>query len=444
MKAQRSIGIRSLSAVGLAAVLATPALADVVTDWNTEVLNTIRATRTPPPPATRALAMTHVAMFDAMNGIARLYTPYAIDRPAPPGASPDAAAATAAYHVLVDLFPARKAELQAALSASLEQVPRGAARYKGEGWGRFVGQKIVALRAADGASDFVAYTPSGEVGDWRPTPPAFLPALLPQWAHVRPFAMSASDQFRAPAPPALASDEFAVAFAEVHDMGAKEGSLRTADQTQIAFFWEDGAGSVTPPGHWQMIAQDLAQQFGNDPLTNARLFALLSIVQADAAISSWDAKFHYDYCRPVTAIIEEAALDENESTQVDAAWSSLIPTPPFPSYTSGHSTFSRGSAQLLALFFGTDEIAFSGSSPDPQRWPLVLPGVVRSWDSLSQAAAEAGQSRIYGGIHWQFDNQAGQAAGSAIADWAFEHYLKPAPEKQGHGFVRRGALWGAR
>ncbi len=443
MKLRRSIGIRSLAAVGLAAALATPALADVVTDWNNEVLNAIRATRTPPPPATRALAMTHVAIFDAMNGVARRYSPYAIDRPAPPGASPDAAAATAAYNVLVALFPTRQAELQAALAASLERIPRGAARYKGEQWGRYVGVKILSLRAADGSADFVAYSPSGEVGAWQPTPPAFLPALLPQWAHVQPFAMASSDQFRAPAPPALESDEFAVAFAEVHDMGAKEGSLRTADQTEIAFFWEDGAGSVTPPGHWQMIAQDLAQRFGNDPLTNARLFALLSIVQADASISSWDSKFHYDYCRPVTAILEEAALDENESTEVDTSWLSLIPTPPFPSYTSGHSTFSAGSARLLGLFFGTDEIAFEGSSPDPQRWP-ILPGVVRSWDSLSEAAEEAGQSRIYGGIHWQFDNAAGQAAGRSIADWAFENFLKPAPAEQGHGFVRRGALWGAR
>jgi len=418
--------------------LGAPVFADVVTDWNNETLNAIRATRTPPPPATRALAMTHVAIFDAINGIARVYEPYAIDRPSPPGASPEAAAATAAYIVLADVFPARQAELQARLAASLAEVPPGPARYKGEAWGRFVGRKIVSLRANDGASDFVAYTPSGEVGRWRPTPPAFAPALLPQWPYVRPFAMTSGDQFRAPAPPALTSPEYATAFAEAHDFGGATSTTRTADQTQIAYFWEDGAGTATPPGHWQVIAQDLASRFGNDLLANARLFALLSIVQADAAIASWDTKYTYDHLRPYSAIVEDAELDENAETVADPAWTSLIPTPPFPSYASGHSTFSGGSARMLALFFGTDEIAFSGSSPDPQRWPAILPGVVRSWDSLSAAAEEAGQSRIYGGIHWQYDNLAGLAAGRWIADWAFEHYLAPSPQAWPHGSARRG------
>jgi len=339
--------------------------------------------------------------------------------------------------VLADVFPARQAELQAALSASLADVPRGAARYKGEAWGRFVGRKIVALRADDGANGFVAYQPSGELGRWRPTPPAFAPALLPQWPYVRPFAMTSGDQFRAPAPSALTSPEFVAAFAEVHDFGAAASATRTPDQTQIAYFWEDGAGTVTPPGHWQVIAQGLAERFGNDALENARLFALLSIVQADAAIASWDAKYAYDHVRPYSAIVEDADHDENAETVADPAWTSLIPTPPFPAYTSGHSTFSGGSSRLLALLFGTDEIAFSGASPDPQRWPAILPGVVRSWDSLSAAAEEAGQSRIYGGIHWQYDNQAGLAAGRAIADWAFEHFLAPSPAARSRGSWRR-------
>jgi hypothetical protein len=255
--------------------------------------------------------------------------------------------------------------------------------------------------------------------------------------------MTTSDQFRAPAPLGPSSPEFALAFAEVHDLGAATGSSRTDDQTLIAYFWEDGAGTVTPPGHWQVIAQQLAERFGNDVLSNARLFALLSIVQADAAIASWDAKYHYDYCRPWTAIVEDAELDENDATTADPAWTSLIPTPPFPAYTSGHSTFSGSSSRLLALFFGTDDIAFSGSSPDPDRWPDVLPGVVRSWTSLSQAAEEAGQSRIYGGIHWQFDNQAGLSAGRAIADWAFEHFLAPDPEHGARGDRRRGGIPGS-
>jgi len=412
----------------VAAAAAHSAWADVIEDWNEVVLDAIRATRTPPPPATRALAMTHVAMFDAVNGIERGYEPYAVDRKAPPGASPEAAAAMAAYTVLLDVFPQRSAELRAALEASLSSGSFSAARHKGVAWGRYCGRKIVALRAHDGAAEFVPYTPTDEPGRWRPTPPAFAPALLPQWPYVRPFAMRRGDQFRPAPPPALTDAAFTSAFTEVKEIGSASSATRSADQTLIAYFWEDGSGTATPPGHWQMIARDLVAGTDADLTARARLFALLSIVQADAAIASWDAKYAYDHVRPYTAIVEDAAVDGNPDTVEDAAWTSLIPTPPFPAYTSGHSTFSGGSARLLALFFGTDEIEFSSTSPDPQRWPDILPGVVRSFTRLSDAAAEAGQSRIYGGIHWQYDNQAGLAAGSALADRVFGRYLRPLPD----------------
>jgi hypothetical protein len=399
--------------------------ADEVLDWNDATLDTIRGLRLSPPRATRTLAMVHAAIFDAVNGIDQVYEPYHVARPAPPGASPRAAAVMAAYTVLVELHPARRAEYDAALAASMATIRKGPARNKGEAWGRFVGQAIVRLRADDGADATVPYEPSDEIGRWKPTPTDFAAALLPQWPYVTPFAMARGDQFRVEPPPALSSAAFAAAYNEVKAIGRRTSHVRTAEQTEIAYFWEDGAGTVTPPGHWHVIAQCFARRFHNSLLENARLFALLAIAQADAAISAWDSKFVYDHFRPITAITEEAHLDGNPATALDPTWVSLLPTPPFPSYTSGHSTFSAASARILALFYGTDAIAFSGAAPDPQRWPDVLPGVVRSWTSLSQAAEEAGQSRIYGGIHWQYDNQAALEAGAAIGEYVFGKVLQP-------------------
>ncbi len=398
--------------------------ADVVTDWNNLTLDTIRAARLSPPHATRALAMVHLAIYNAVNGIAFAYEPYGRWHPAPPGVSVDAAAAEAAYTVLSALLPPREPIFAAARDASIAAVPPGRALRIALDYGRDRGLDILDLRANDGADLSVPYVPLGTLGAWQPTPPAFAPALLPNWPFVTPFAMTSGSQFRQPSPPSFTSADYATAFNEVKEYGSAASGARTADQTQVAYFWEDGAGTATPPGHWQVIAQLLAERFGNSTLLNARLFALLSVTQADAAIVSWDSKYAYNHCRPYTAITLEADLDGNPDTLADGLWQSLIPNPPFPAYTSGHSTFSGGSSRLLALFFGTDAIAFSAPSPDPQRWPDVLPGVVRSWNSLSQAAEEAGQSRIYGGIHWQYDNQAGLASGRALADYVFTHLLR--------------------
>jgi len=427
--------------IGLCAAGSTAA--DVVTDWNNVTLDTIRATGTNPPRATRTLAMVHVAMFEAVNGFKRAYEPYLDPTTgigfqsrfrfrAFAGGSPDAAAVWAAHTVLVGLYPARQQQLEDALEASLAALSARTVRgNRGRAFGTLVGREVLALRAHDGADAFVHYVPSGQFGNWQPTPPAFAPALLPNWPYVTPFAMTHGAQFRVPPPPPWTSDEYAEAFEEVRLLGDADSADRTADQTQIAYFWEDGAGTATPPGHWQVIAQQLAERFGNDLLENARLFALLSIVQADAAISCWDNKYTHDHARPYTAITSEADADGNPDTVADPGWSSLIPTPPFPSYTSGHSTFSAGSARLLARFFGSDAVSFCAPSPDPQRWPAQLTGVERCWSSLSQAAEEAGQSRIYGGIHWQYDNQYALSSGRALADHVFSHFLTP--RGGGHG-----------
>jgi hypothetical protein len=203
-------------------------------------------------------------------------------------------------------------------------------------------------------------------------------------------------------------------------LGGKESTARTPEQTAIAFFWADGAGSVTPPGHWNLIARDVALQKGNTLEQNSRLFALLNLAEADAGIACWDCKFAANYWRPITAI-QHAGEDGNAATEPDPKWEPLLPTPPFPEYTSGHSTFSGAAATVLASFFGEDNIQFTTTAD-------ALPGFSRTFNSFWEAAAEAGMSRIYGGIHFMSANQQGLLCGTRIAAYVTEKFLLEKPE----------------
>ena len=219
-------------------------------------------------------------------------------------------------------------------------------------------------------------------------------------------------------PPALTSTDYADDFNKTKELGAKNSTTRTEEQTTIAQFWADGPGTVTPPGHWNVIARELAMQRGNSVEDNARLFALLNIAEADAGILCWDCKYACNFWRPITAI-QNADLDENPATQKDADWTPLLTTPPFPEYTSGHSTFSSAGATVLAKFFGTDNIPFTTVSED-------VPGVSRSYASFSEAAAEAGMSRIYGGIHFMSANHQGLLSGARLGQFVMENFLTKA------------------
>ncbi len=389
---------------------------DLVIAWNQAMLQAVRVERTAPPVAARAFAMVHIAMFDAVNSFDRRYHSYTFNLPAPRQASPQAAAAVAAHRVLREIFPNQRSSFDALLEESLEGIPWRAALLGG-GVGRLAAEKIIRERRNDGSTRTVEYTSGSEPGDWQPTPPAFAPALLPQWPYVKPFAMRRGRSFRPIPPPAIDSLEYAIAYEEVRLLGDVDSAVRTEDQTEIAWFWADGAGTATPPGHWNRIAQDLALERDLNLLDSARLFALLNIAEADAAICAWDAKYYFDYWRPVTAIWY-ADTDDNPHTSPDLTWSSLVPTPPFPTYTSGHSTFSGAAAAVLANLFEDDHVAFSSSMEGN-------PGVVREYSSFSEAAEEAGQSRIYGGIHWQFDNLHGLITGDAIGEHCCQTQLRP-------------------
>ena len=395
--------------------------ADVIIDWNNVMYDSVRTNSMSPLPATRISAAMNTAMYDAINSIVRTHRPYHFDTTAAPGTSREAAAAQAAHRVLSALIPANQATYDAALTNSLSNVPDGPGKTAGVALGNTVGAAILALRANDGASVVVPYTPGSQPGEWKPTPPGNLAAAAPQWATVTPWAMSSPSQFRNPdGPPALDSAEYTAAFNQVKEIGSATSTTRTQDQSNIAQFWAGPAGTATPPGHWNRIAQTVAQSQGNTLEENARLFALLGITQADALISSWDNKYHYNHWRPVTAI-REAATDGNPDTVADPNWTSFITTPNHPSYIAAHGTLSGASGAVLADFFGTDNFTFTSSTEG-----FSVPD--RTYTSFSQASTEASNSRLYGGIHWSFDNEDGLAGGRALGQFVAATQLRAIPE----------------
>ena len=254
----------------------------------------------------------------------------------------------------------------------------------------------------------VSYVPSSEPGQWRRTPPFLRPPELPQWAaKVKPFAIERPDQFRPGGPPAMGDKRWAVAFDEVKMLGGTESKTRTEEQTLIAKFWSDFSYTETPPGHWNSIASTIAAGRKLPVAESARLFAILNVALVDAGIACWDAKFHYNFWRPVTAI-PRAAEDGNAETEPNAAWLPLLHTPAHPEYPSGHSTFSGAAVVVLGAFFGGDAVEFTVRSDG-------LPKIERHFTSLRACAEECGASRVGAGIHYRFSCEDGMALGERVA-----------------------------
>jgi hypothetical protein len=404
---------------------------DMVLHWNEVAINVLRADRTLPGPgwSSRALAIESIAVFDAVNAIDGSFSPYASS---PRGfnehnTSMDAAIASAGHDALVALYPVQKTALDAELASSLAGIRSGPKVSRGVTLGQATASAILNLRQHDGSDQIVPYTVNPAPGHWQPDPlnPGQI-AWGPGWGQVTPFALSSGSQFRAPPPPAIDSPDYAAAFNEVKSLGAKNSTTRTADQTQTGIFWGyDRTGMGTPPALYCQSVEIVSKQQHTSESDNARLFALVNIAQADAGISAWDSKYVYDYWRPVAAI-RRADEDGNAATIADPTWEPLgapgggvVPnfTPPFPAYISGHATFGAATFKVLADFYHTDNLHFTLASDE-------LPGVTRGFDHFSQAAAENGRSRIYLGIHWNFDDINGEAAGRQVADWAFSHLLQ--------------------
>ncbi len=415
---------------------------DVVLDWNATVLNVVREWSTTsddpyegrivtaePPRVARNLAMIHTAMFDAMNAVEQRYESYVPELLAPSRSSSTAAGVAAAYRVATQLYPAtdEMAYWDATLFETLATVEDGPAKQDGIKFGTSVGDAMLALRANDGSDRTIDYEGSFDPGDWNRTTPGFLPPLLPHWPDVTPFAIDGPEDYRPEPPPELTSDQYAASVDEVMRLGGINSDTRTPDQTEIAVFWADGGGTFTPPGHWNQIAADVVASQNNSVLDNARTFSLLNLALADAGITTWDAKYHYDLWRPIDAI-RRADDDGNSNTSGMPNWMPLLVSPPFPTYTSGHSTFSGAADAVLTALLG-DNTAFT-SQIDARSAPGQRPIspdliVTRSFSSFTEAAEEAGLSRIYGGIHFDFDNTAGLEAGRSVGHFVVENMLRP-------------------
>lgn len=439
----------SYSTVVLAA---STAWADVVTEWNALMRQTFaaEASSAAPPINSRTMGMLGGAMFDAVNSVNRNYQPYLnYFNPTTAGIGVDmnAAAATAAYNVMTSIYTDRYGAGNPYLSNfsnlynnQMAAIASGDSRTRGTEVGAAAAAAMISARASDGWNAATTYSPQpfGTVGRWQPgatfgawgaSTETF---LYSQWANVQPFALGTASQFR-PAGPAglngttpadyqawIQSPQYTAEFNEVKSLGSSTSTTRTPDQTVIAYFWVDGPGTASPPGHWNRIAQSVSAAAGLNLEQNARLFALMNLAQADTGIATWEAKVFYDTWRPMLAI-NTADTDGNPDTIVDASWAPLIPTPSFGAYTSGHSAFSMAGAAVLADFFGTDNMAFSADSESP-----FLPmGYTRAYTSFSDAADEAGMSRIYGGIHWMSDNLDGATLGASVANHISDNFLLP-------------------
>jgi len=403
-------------AIPLLAALITSAFipaasANSVLYWNEQVINATRLSRNPPPPSSMFLAAFHVAIFDAVNGITRTHQGWIVNDPAPAGADMDAAIAGAAYTILKQYWS------QSSNPGGAE-IPDGQPKTDGLAWGQLVAERVIEERSQSGFNKPIPGNYSStEPGKWRETPTGFRPPVLPHWGKVKPFVMTSNDQFRAPPPPPIESEEHAKELAFVAKVGARDDAERDEYQTMSTPFWSDDLGTATPPGHWNVITQDLVRRFNLSVPDTARLYALLNLAEADAAISCWETKFHYSTWRPETAL-RELGTELNPIMVTQPDFIPNMASPAFPSYTSGHSTFSAAATRILERFFGRDDIEFTATSDG-------LPGAVRTYKSFSQAREEVGMSRVWGGIHTMSDNIEGQKAGIKIADWVFEKALQP-------------------
>jgi hypothetical protein len=397
------------SALLAASALAAPyAVADVVTDWNDKAVAAGYSARISPDLHSRSMAIVHLAAFEALNSIDPRYMPYRARLPAEPGASPQAAVATAAHDALVGLFPEQAKDFDAALQDSLDKLPDGPGKSSGVRLGGQAAAAMLAEREKDGATTVIHYRPFTVAGKYVPT---VIPASS-SWSGVRPFALKTGDQFR-PAPPyALTSTQWVKDFNEIKSVGAKTGSSRTAEQTDIARFWQ-----VTGPATYNPVARQLATAKNLNLLDTARMFALSSMATADAAIAVFDAKYTYGFWRPVTAI-RCADMDGNDATQMDAEWEPFTPTPMHPEYPCAHCIFQGSAAGVLRALYGDTVPRFTMTSS-------TAPGVSRSFDNLSDYVADVVNGRIYEGVHYRTSGEVGAAMGRQIGEYVVQNQLRP-------------------
>jgi hypothetical protein len=396
-----------------------------VVQWNRTLLVIVRTPGAQPATVhpTRSFAILHAAIYDAVNAIDRSHKPYLVHLTSVSQfASEDAAAASAAHEVLLTLYPNFQPMLDAQLQQSLALIPEGADKTEGIAIGRTVADQILALRSNDGSNaspiPFV-FTNPPVPGDYQSTPPNF--PKQPQfthWSHVTPFALERANQFRPGPPPVLTSDTYSDVFNEVKSLGIVNSTTATPDQVLTGRFWN---GAIQ--NYWNEIAQTATLRHELTTAQSARLFALLNLSFADGVIAFYDAKYTYNFWRPVTAI-REAATSGNPKTVPDPNWLPGVGnTTPDPSYPGAHAIISAAGASILISFFRENHFDFSVTSE-------VLPGVERSFDSFSAAGEEATLSRIFAGVHFRPDLTSGQRLGREVADFVVDNFLTPLHERE--------------
>ena len=398
-----------LSGMVATALLVAPAGADVVTDWNMTT-NDLVAKDIGNNPKLRTLAMVHVAISDAINTVQNRYTRVIATLPAAPGASVEAAAATAAWHVLSQIYPKEKAKIEEAYATSLKAIPEGPAKSEGITLGMEVAKAVQADRATDGTSAPDTYRP-------HTTPAAYVPTTPPLWeqyARAKPWVLKSADQFRPGPPPVLSSAEWARDYNEVKSLGGTKSTARTPEQSEAVRFWDNVNFGPT----WQAAARELSIKKELPLAECARLFALLNMSLANAYIVNWDAKYTYNFWRPVTAI-RNGDQDGNDATERDAAWTSFNPTPLHPEYPS-QATFNAmiASAVLESVFGPVKAIPFTATDVrDPKR--------TRQFASLADMAEEQKNVRVWGGVHYRFAIRTSEDVAPKVAAYMIENTLKP-------------------
>ncbi|RZJ04897.1 MAG: PA-phosphatase [Rubrivivax sp.] len=395
---KKTLNPLAIGLLSLAAAFATPdARADAVTDWNVKCGELITEAKLGTPPAVRVMALVQTAALQAVDAAQRQ------------GVSAEAAVAAAHRVVLTKLMPTQQTAIDAAYQAALGRVPDSDARTHGVAAGEAAAQALLARRASDGAATPETYRPVTTPGAYVPT----APAAVPQWATRTPWLMVNAAQFRPAPPPALNSARWARDFDEVRDFGGKVSNRRTAEQTDVARFWD-----YSLPAIYHGVVQSVAQQPQRDLARNARLFAAVAQAMDDALIAVFDAKYHHLFWRPVTAI-RNGDVDGNDATTRDASWVSLIDSPMHPEYPSGHSILAASVATVI-----------DGETKGQPTTPLSTTSITgkggkRQWQSTDAFVREVSDARIHGGIHFRSATDAAEAMGRRIGELAVKQVLQP-------------------
>jgi hypothetical protein len=409
---------RSVPAAMIAAwvLIATPAAAaNVITDWDEKAVAIVL----PPGPvavgqqvytAQRMMGMVHAAMFDAVNSIERRYRPYLVQLPADPATSKEAAAAAAAAAVLATIDQKTAGDMKVALASYLASIPDGAAKADGVKLGEAVAAKVLEARANDGHDAADDYRPRTTPGVYVPTPIT----AGSKWSNVKPFAMAKPDQFRPGPPVALESNEWATDYNELKDYGGKTSAKRSPQQTEAARFW-----LMVGPGAYHPFARELVTAKQMSVGESARLMTLVAVGLNEALIAVFDAKYHYNFWRPITSI-RNGDIDGNPATDREATWQPIDNTPMHPEYPCAHCILSGSVAGVIKAVLGTEAI------PEIAITSPTAPGVTHRWTNLTAFTEEVANARIWAGFHYRFSTRVGTDMGQQIGEYVVKNVMQPA------------------